>query len=603
MATKRTSTAGVKATTGSKRRSSTNGATKIKRKTGGNGSPSSAASIYARVGGEGAIEAAVEEFYVRVLGDRQLRGFFRDVDMERLKAQQRAFFTQALGGPANYRGPSMKRAHADLPIEKKHFERVAGHLTDTLAALDVGRSLIDEVVATVAPLADEIVHTAAEAASRPGVRGSTKSKNSKQGRKTTMQRNRSRGDRSAIAEPPTTSVEDEVEAADTLEAQRTQAMVENMPTAVILAGTDLVITYINPASLNALKKLEQYLPCKAEEIVGQSVDIFHKNPAYQCRILANPDNLPHRAIIEVGPEKLDLLVSAISDDKGNYLGPMLTWEVVTEKLRLEKEAQRVQQMVENSPTAVIQAGTDLVITYINPTSLNALKKLEQYLPCKADEIVGQSVDIFHKNPEHQRRILANPDNLPHRAIIEVGPEKLDLLVSAISDDKGNYLGPMLTWEVVTEKLRLEKEAQRVQQMVENSPTAVIQAGTDLVITYINPTSLNALKKLEQYLPCKADEIVGQSVDIFHKNPEHQRRILANPDNLPHRAIIEVGPEKLDLLVSAISDDKGNYLGPMLTWEVVTEKLRLEKEAQRIQQMVENSPTAVIQAGTDLVITY
>ena len=242
MATKRTSTVGVKATTGSKRRSSTNGATKIKRQTGGNGSPSSAASIYARVGGEGAIEAAVEEFYVRVLGDRQLRGFFRDVDMERLKAQQRAFFTQALGGPANYRGPSMKRAHADLPIEKKHFERVAGHLADTLAALDVGRSLIDEVVATVAPLADEIVHTAAKAASRPGTRGSTQSKNSKQGRKTTMQRNRSRGGRSAIAEPPTTSVEDEVEAADTLEAQRTQAMVENMPTAVILAGTDLVIT-------------------------------------------------------------------------------------------------------------------------------------------------------------------------------------------------------------------------------------------------------------------------------------------------------------------------------------------------------------------------
>src|SRR5262249_44791758 len=63
-----------------------------------------------------------------------------------------------------------------------------------------------------------------------------------------------------------------------------------------------------------------------------------------------------------------------------------------------------------------------------------------------------------------------------------------------------------------------------------------------------------------------DKMVGTSIDVFHKNPAHQRRLLADPRNLPHRATIRVGPEKLNLLVTAMTDGGGKYLGPMLTWE-------------------------------------
>ncbi|MBV8229131.1 MAG: GAF domain-containing protein, partial [Planctomycetaceae bacterium] len=44
---------------------------------------------------------------------------------------------------------------------------------------------------------------------------------------------------------------------------------------------------------------------------------------------------------------------------------------------------------------------------------------------------------------------------------------------------------------------------------------------------------------------------------------------------PHRAMIRIGPEHADLLVSAILDQGGNYLGPMLTWDIVTEKIVAE----------------------------
>ncbi|MFQ5450932.1 MAG: methyl-accepting chemotaxis protein [Nitrospinaceae bacterium] len=367
------------------------------------------------------------------------------------------------------------------------------------------------------------------------------------------------------------------------EMARVMSMMENSPTNLVLADQDLIIRYINPASVRTLKTIEQYLPVKAEDILGQSIDIFHKNPDHQRRILSDPKNLPHQAQIQLGPETIDLLVSAIYDQNNYYLGPMATWEIVTEKLKTETEMARVMSMMENSPTNLVLADQDLIIRYINPASVRTLKTIEQYLPVKAEDILGQSIDIFHKNPDHQRRILSDPKNLPHQAQIQLGPETIDLLVSAIYDQNNYYLGPMATWEIVTEKLRTETEMARVMSMMENAPVNVVFADRDLKIQYNNPASVRTLKTIEQYLPVKAEDILGQSIDIFHKNPDHQRRILSDPKNLPHQAQIQLGPETIDLLVSAIYDQDNNYLGPMATWEIITEKLANAKKAEEMQE--------------------
>nr|WP_246303733.1 methyl-accepting chemotaxis protein [Nocardioides thalensis] len=225
----------------------------------------------------------------------------------------------------------------------------------------------------------------------------------------------------------------------------------------MFADRDLVITYMNPASLETLTALEEHLPVKAKDVVGASLDIFHKDPGYQRGILADADNLPRRANIQVGPEVLDLLVSPIRDEHGVYVGAMATWDVVTEKVRLETEMAQVRSMMDNSPTNMMFADRDLVITYMNPASLRTLTGLEQHLPVKAKDVVGSSLDIFHKTPSYQRGLLSDASNLPRRANINVGPEVLDLLVSPITDKDGNYIGAMATWDVITDTLRLERE--------------------------------------------------------------------------------------------------------------------------------------------------
>lgn len=378
---------------------------------------------------------------------------------------------------------------------------------------------------------------------------------------------------------------------------RVESMMDNAPVNVLFCDLDMTITYANPASLDTLAGLEQYLPCKVADLIGQSVDIFHKDPAHQRRILADPANLPHRAVIDVGPERLSLLVTATLDAEGNYIGPMVTWDVVTEKLAKDRELARIESMIENAPINILYCDAEsFTIQYANPASDRTLRGLEQYLPCRVSELIGQSIDIFHKDPAHQRRLLSNPDNLPHRAQIDVGPEKLDLLVTAARDNEGAYVGAMVTWEVVTDKLKKDREMARIFNMMENAPVNVVYADRDFTIQYVNPASMKQLRLLQEHLPIRADDIVGHSIDVFHKDPAHQRRLLSNPDNLPHSAHIQLGPETLSLLVSPIYDNNNEFLGPMVTWEVITQKLRQEQEiessAQRERQAADELKSKV-----------
>jgi hemoglobin len=119
----------------------------------------SEASLYQRIGGEAAVNTAVDHFYQRVFADASLSPFFRGVNVGRLKAHQFAFLSQALGGPKQYSGVSMQEAHARLAIEQRHFDSVATHLVETLRELHVPEDIIAEIAQALIPLASQIVNT------------------------------------------------------------------------------------------------------------------------------------------------------------------------------------------------------------------------------------------------------------------------------------------------------------------------------------------------------------------------------------------------------------------------------------------------------------
>ena len=116
-----------------------------------------APSLFQLLGGSRNIEAVVADFYDRILADDALRGIFAGIDMDQLRRHQARLMTYVLGGPDQYIGRSMKRAHRGLGITETQFAAVAAHLDASLTSLHVHRDLIDEVVALVASLKDDVV--------------------------------------------------------------------------------------------------------------------------------------------------------------------------------------------------------------------------------------------------------------------------------------------------------------------------------------------------------------------------------------------------------------------------------------------------------------
>lgn len=107
-------------------------------------------ALYERIGGEPAVNAAVDIFYRKVLNDDRINHFFDNVDMEKQAAKQKAFLTMAFGGPHNYTGEDMRKGHAHLVkmgLDDSHFDAVVENLGATLNELNVPQELITEVVA------------------------------------------------------------------------------------------------------------------------------------------------------------------------------------------------------------------------------------------------------------------------------------------------------------------------------------------------------------------------------------------------------------------------------------------------------------------------
>jgi hemoglobin len=119
-------------------------------------------TVYDAIGGAPSVQAAVDDFYARLLADPALEHFFAEVDLSKLKSHQRAFIAAALGGSEIYQGRDMAAAHAGLAIADADFDAVVAHLVDTLTGLGVPQELIGEIGAKLLPLRAQIVTAPAE---------------------------------------------------------------------------------------------------------------------------------------------------------------------------------------------------------------------------------------------------------------------------------------------------------------------------------------------------------------------------------------------------------------------------------------------------------
>jgi hemoglobin len=115
-------------------------------------------SLFDKIGGMAAVNAAVDIFYAKVIDDPRVNRFFAQIDMDRQAGKLKAFLAYAFGAPMRYEGKSMRAAHAHMHLTEEHFNAVAGHLVATLTELNVNQDLIDEVVTIAVSTRDDVLN-------------------------------------------------------------------------------------------------------------------------------------------------------------------------------------------------------------------------------------------------------------------------------------------------------------------------------------------------------------------------------------------------------------------------------------------------------------
>jgi HAMP domain-containing protein len=256
--------------------------------------------------------------------------------------------------------------------------------------------------------------------------------------------------------------------------------------------------------------------------------------------------------------------------------PGMNWSVLT---RMPDETINASILAIESRMAMIIAGFAVLILMFGTLSARA--------------ITGPIVRLAEGLDEFSRGNLRTLANLPVRSTDELG--RLAGSFNGLADGVKRFLGNaegLIKGEVpasdqfglegefednlrqmhrqAKEKKKADAAMARVMSMVENAPINLMFADkNDLTIQYLNPASLGTLKKIESLLPCRVDEVLGKCIDIFHKEPQRQRQLLQDPANLPYETQFDLSEEVIALKASAIFDNDNAYIGPMVTWEVIT----------------------------------
>ena len=117
-------------------------------------------SLFERLGGQNAVNTAVDIFYRKMLTDDRVSHFFDDIDMEQQILKQKGFLTMVFGGPNYYSGKSMSEGHAHLikrGLNDTHVDIVIEHLGATLKELGITTEDIKQVAAIANSVRDEVL--------------------------------------------------------------------------------------------------------------------------------------------------------------------------------------------------------------------------------------------------------------------------------------------------------------------------------------------------------------------------------------------------------------------------------------------------------------
>ncbi len=288
----------------------------------------------------------------------------------------------------------------------------------------------------------------------------------------------------------------------------------------------------------------------------------------------------------------------VMQERGDELGEMA--RSLQHIYRLNVENARIRAGLDNTTTCIMLADAERNIVYMNPAIQEMLRfaedDIKKALPdFDADNVVGQSIDIYHKDPSHQAAILERLHDV-HKARIELGGRTFNLTAAPVIGENGNRLGSVVEWADITESLRREEkkkkiaiENYRIRTALDNATTCVMVADSDRNIVYMNAAAQQMFKTAEadirQSLPeFDCNNVLGQSIDVYHKNPAHQADMLSKMEQ-SYTTRMCMGSRTFTLTAAPVLDADRNRLGSVVEWKDISHELLVQEEVDNVVRAV------------------
>ncbi|TMN94058.1 chemotaxis protein [Pseudoalteromonas phenolica] len=402
--------------------------------------------------------------------------------------------------------------------------------------------------------------------------------------------------------------EDEVSQAD--DSKHLESMISALQVCqanIMIADENLNISYLNDSVKEMLQanehKLQRELPSfNVATLLGQNIDAFHKNPSHQRGLLANLRTV-YKTQITVAGLTFDLIATPVFDSEQQRIATLVEWKDVTEQIAFEKEKQisaahnaRITSALEVCQANVMLADNDFNIVFANHSVLKMLSRNEAQLRTvlpgfDASNLIGKNIDTFHANPAHQRHMVGALTDV-YKTEIKVAGFTFGLIATPVYDEEGDRVGTVVEWDDMTQRLaeeevaaKLANENSRVKSALDNVTTNAMIADAEFNIVYLNDAVVNMMRNaeadLKKDLPnFDSSRLMGANIDIFHKNPAHQRSMLERLTST-YKTEIVVGGRTFALVANPVFNDEGERIGTIVEWNDRTNEVLIEQEVDNL----------------------
>ncbi len=253
---------------------------------------------------------------------------------------------------------------------------------------------------------------------------------------------------------------------------------------------------------------------------------------------------------------------------------------------------RIKMALDHASTCVMIADMQGKVIYMNDSvtvlmrncEADIAKELPQF---RASEIIGRSLDSFLSGAGWPHERLADLRATQH-ADIRIGERIFGVIAAPVLDDRGLRLGAIVEWKDRAIEIAEEAQARanaRIRQALDKCTTNVMIANANHEIVYMNETVTAMMQRneaeLRKTVPAfDAQNLIGQNIDVFHKNPDMQRSMLATL-SASHRAQIRIGSLHFGFTANPIVDGQGHRVGTVVEWLDRTAEVNVENEIASI----------------------